>query len=1186
VNNAPLITVEDVANSLGVSISSVRRWIRNGLLGGQRVGGQWRFNRSDVERAFASGRLAVPRSLLGSRQQLPSNQPYLKPVPAWAEESFHRWRDFLRTLVARIQPAHVVVVDRRGAGMFSLLGPWKHEWGKTLWRTMALGWMSERELESLFKGKTVLLFDEMIRHGRQMSQWRERLESVGAQVFSAALIRSHEQFETGELQDFEVIVAEDLRADAFARRAADVSRMLRLVPRPLDVDHLVIRRALSADWDRDHFLQELSRIGTAYTVQEPEPGSPALALSLDRPNFFDTSRVPLPEGLKARWDGPCKIRFYVYQELKECHCCFIAFPSISGTRDAWLHVISNRLGSSWSPTPHDSFENAVERAYTEVTFAVSAELLRQFLVRAESLDLRLDRVKENQQIDRNLVLGTYGPTQGGVFYESAFEALLHAPSAPAVVLGKSEFLPPSLRGMNTPADFTKDLLDFQSELLSLVPRQFNDGVGDLNTPVTYYELLNKLSKLPEPVVSYTIDKELDVGTLKPTLHIFRDSLPEELTVSRAFWRGEYFGAADYSHNILTDQGLTIRRTLGICHEAVSRFLSLMGGEDVKATHFTKLFSNLVLDWKSWESTPLYLSTRPDKYGLIPTVPHGKLLDRQFETLSDFLIRQKCLSPTDVQKTKRRWQRFRPCSDSGIDWSDVYRKTTDGHTRSTIRGLVRMYARIQDQCRPVLPSTSHKDLTSEYKNALTVLGSVRNRAVAYICGCYEVSRWINEGRQYLFPLLASIADNGSAPKSQPSLFNDTTPLLRLVRATVAGFAEPSRQLAFKLDMYRNIGSLREQIAELSATEDLDFCDLLLETIDEVPNTSDAEPNPVGRLETAEHIMRPFSSMVRQVLTHCGLDEDTRPESRRITEDGESRNATYYARSLFRACPQILHLQPMVDQAIDSAERGRIFNRDIATAIQTTFERLCVILESRRFLPMPKTSEAAIESSLGDAFISLATQVATRGQGAVLVIEFHNVKNLAFLVFDNAMRKITYDDAIDSLIDRVLKETEKAAKHHEGVSVIGCDGDTIVCACKNADRAIDFSIEVQSNCKRAMADWDRNQLVELGYIVVGVSWLAPEAGFAFEGRAPALAAYTLVEKCHFIPGTIAVTGAVVEQLSETCAARFSFLDGLDDSGRQQYQRSPQDVSLGRFDQRGVYVHQTRRVATAVTSKDGAQ
>ena len=1115
VNTQPLIKIEDVATSLGVSVSSVRRWIRSGVLTGQRAGGQWRFNRADVEQALVAGRLALPRSssaagtlAIGKRTEI--------SWPFWAQEMLTNWREFLSVLLERIRPQQVVVVDRRGAGIFSLLGPWKFEWGKTLWRSMAVDWMPEDERRTRFGGKTVLVFDEMIQHGRQMARWRKALEDVGAQVFSAALIRSHEHHVSGELRDRDVIVCEDLEPVAFGNRAADLARFLKLAPRPLDVDHLIVRGELSPAWNLDEFILQLSRVGTPFIVQEPEADYEALAVTLDRPDFFDVKRVRLPKGLAARWNGPFKIRFYLYPKRGTYDAAFIALPTLSGTNGAWVSAINDRFGIASSLNEGKPSEEAAMQLYSFLTFEVSAELARQFRARAETLELGLSLPKSQCPSDRDLLIATYGERRSKAFIRAAEESFR---ASNAEGSEPPEFLAPSLRAKHSVRRYHRDLLGAGASLLSVVPRQFDGENVKRNTPVTYVDILSLLPRMPEPLVSFTLDNALDFGTLKPTLLICDDGKTGHVTISRAFWRGEYFGAADYSERVQTDLGLTIQRTLGVCYEAVSRFISITRQAELKATHFTKLFSNLTLDWNLWEKSPLYLSTRPRKYGLVPTVPHGRLNSDNFESLSTFLIQQKCLAPLEKRTAQRGWKRFRPLSDGSVDWNEVYRITTDGTCRSMVKGLVRLYATIQDRCKPVLPSISNPTEFAEYSNPLTVLGSVRNRKVAYICGHYEVSLWISQGREYLFPLLANAAA-ATVEGVQLRLFDDVSPIAASAHGLLGRFAEPAKQLAIKLDMYRNIGSLRKSIADLSIEEDLDLSDLLLETVDSAPDFSDRGEFPIGRLETAAAIMRPFSSLVRQVLTLCGLEEDKRPTSEK--PGATPRDAVEYAAMLFEACPQIFHLRTVVDRTIETAKAGGALTREIVGNLQTVFDRICSILEDEGFLPIPQSRQTNVQRSVSQAYLDLVAKLKGSGPRAVVTIETRNVSNLAWFVSDMSKGELSLATAMDSLIDVVDECVRETALKYHTLSVHGKDGDTFFGTCSSADEAVAFCHSVQDGCKRRLAKWDSTQFIECGLVVAGVSWHAPGDGEVYEGRASGIAALALADKSHFLSGTIAITG----------------------------------------------------------------
>ena len=55
-----LLSIDEVADRLSVSPATVRRCIRGGKLIAQKVGGQWRFDPADLQKAFEGGMLSSP----------------------------------------------------------------------------------------------------------------------------------------------------------------------------------------------------------------------------------------------------------------------------------------------------------------------------------------------------------------------------------------------------------------------------------------------------------------------------------------------------------------------------------------------------------------------------------------------------------------------------------------------------------------------------------------------------------------------------------------------------------------------------------------------------------------------------------------------------------------------------------------------------------------------------------------------------------------------------------------------------------------------------------------------------------------------------------------------------------------------------------------------------------------------
>ncbi|OGW55480.1 MAG: hypothetical protein A2Y81_05030, partial [Nitrospirae bacterium RBG_13_43_8] len=157
------LTINDIANDLNVSTQTVRRWVSSGKLLGQRAGAQWRFDPSIVRNALEQGLLSG-----GSRPNpKPHSLQQYNESLEWARPLLALWRRFLEERLKEIQPDQVVVNDRRGAKIWSLIMEGRYNWGNNLWHSTAIEIMTPAELQRIFGRRRVLLFDEMMQHGRE-----------------------------------------------------------------------------------------------------------------------------------------------------------------------------------------------------------------------------------------------------------------------------------------------------------------------------------------------------------------------------------------------------------------------------------------------------------------------------------------------------------------------------------------------------------------------------------------------------------------------------------------------------------------------------------------------------------------------------------------------------------------------------------------------------------------------------------------------------------------------------------------------------------------------------------------------------------------------------------------------------------------------------------------------------------
>ena len=65
-----LYTVEDIAKMTGFTSRTIRNYLKNGTLQGQKIGGQWRFTMENIKRLFDSGNFSGDFSRKNKQQVL------------------------------------------------------------------------------------------------------------------------------------------------------------------------------------------------------------------------------------------------------------------------------------------------------------------------------------------------------------------------------------------------------------------------------------------------------------------------------------------------------------------------------------------------------------------------------------------------------------------------------------------------------------------------------------------------------------------------------------------------------------------------------------------------------------------------------------------------------------------------------------------------------------------------------------------------------------------------------------------------------------------------------------------------------------------------------------------------------------------------------------------------------------
>jgi excisionase family DNA binding protein len=922
-----LLTIEDVARRLNVSTSTVRRWVASRKLPGHKAGAQWRFEADTVDALFRQGVLAAAN-------------PAPDPKPSVGlDPTLVLWKRILEQHLADWEPEHVVVNDRRGAKVWDLLGVRSFTWGRNLWHSLATGLMTPADVKAHFGGCRVLLFDEMMQHGEEMHRLRARLESAKAQVSSFVCMRSRSHALSGKLKEYQALYCEDLSDREFSERAALISRVLSAAAPPLDVDHLVLRGRFSSDRTDEEISMALSRWGMPFVAWHPGKENAFRALTLDRPQFINTAAVAGKYDLTFRWDGPCKLRFYVEPESRAAHCSFVVYPRLSGPAQAWGKVLPDDVRPALYSASLDDRRHAVRLAYWMVCLDLAVQALRDVLSSgaAHEAGFHFDNLGDTADHMR----ATFGPALGSQLASDVRQALTVVrqtalfgdigPPPPLFVRSGSDpsASDPSASGVD------HDFFACRNRFFELVPRRYTEQGEASNEPIAYRELMEGLPAYDEFMVSQVLDRELDQGTTSPRVVV--DLTGSEHAAWRGFCRGEFsvWSEADAGPKTHADQA--IERTLLVAPAVVDTFIRLTGGPSDASgvqymvnTDFDKVFVNLQHDLPPNQRDVLFMSWMPYRFGAVPILPVPATGGAP-RRLERFLTENGVLT----EWTCGRQSRYRAAQGWGANWRDR-KDIVDPHLMLTVSGLVKVYARIK----------------RDIPGGLIALASARDRRTAYTCGWYHVQDWLEAG-EVLFPFLRTFAETPTALAAVPPTRGTGSLTSRLHR-----LAEPGALLEQKLKMYRQLPAMRRKMQEWAQPDD----ELSL-AAEAVLARMDAEASfesgvlssrgtdrdyPIHNLAMACAAMRNFTSMTRQLLTQCGLERDPRPGS----ASGAAKNAPAFTSGLLSSWPHLApHLEEPLSRCLDIANEGAL-TRELADLLARAFTFIAQSLRDGDLLPDPR------------------------------------------------------------------------------------------------------------------------------------------------------------------------------------------------------------------------------------------
>ncbi len=1109
---APLLSVKRAAEFLDVSDSTVRRLVRAGELQALRVGVQLRFAQEELER------YAAARSAHSSGMGLPSDA---MEVPAWAEDRVERWKEALGKLLSDPKQSQVVVIDRRGSKAFSILRPRAFQWGVNLWHSTALCLQSDAELRQRFEGNDVFVFEEMVQRGRDVEGVRSRLADIGLQARSIALIRRRSKFLEGKVADPHLYPIEDLDEQDYPEAAAFISRLFDYCEPPLDPEHILVSGELTESVTADEVRERLADAGIVGVVWNRQSIEDSLvaAVTIDRPQFFDTAGLPLPEGFVATWDGPCKIRIYVSADGRRITLSFIVFPTLSADRAAWEQLVDRtwkRYGAGGEQRKGDRVapsDEELERAYVDVCTDLSVDLLRQAVVAGVPDTLEMKDVKP----PRGGELTAFFGTKRGAEMRKQVNDALRRDARPQLRLPPKR--PVSLFvDVDRPMSTTTDPEHAQRCIIKVLPSRHaaassGDGRLDAVSGVGNLELLRRLRPLEEAAVSNGLDGLLDGVRAKPVNVVEADE--RGWTIRRGFIGSELGEDGPYDAR-------EMRRTQALSLAGLHQWLTRLHRADETEIHVAKLLVNLVHDWGG-KTRQLAIKPYPYKHGYMPGV--DSKVPWRTEAPKYFL---RELADAGMVLRERRGRSFRYSIPPGFDLEKLTETAElNGHERAQLKSLVRAYALVQERCKVNRRNDpGNPRLTGTFSDPLIVLSSARNARVAYACALFEVEDWVRTGRKLFEVLNVHGALDQGSPRYRAA-----------ISARMIPFAQAARFLFEKIAMYEAVPELRGQLVQLFEEEGIDAGDILLETIDmeaQFAQSYNESDHPVGLLRAALPVLRGFSSFVRWALCDLGLQDDTRPEADRQTQGADGtivkKDVAFYAERLIGAgvdatvAAAARRAVEAVREAGDEAGEQRALTR-----LDEVFELIVQALDSQIQQEEDVVRDRRRRTERYGDLIGVAKWLADhpslKGGGFVAVGDFYNFMNTV-----GRLAEVTGSSDIEiagGLQDQMNKSVGAAAD--KGGVIASISSDTCVLAAGNADDLLAV-VEDVNEAFRVELSWDKD-LAAVDFMRFGVSTLEP--GLYLDSMTSAM---KLGDKSGFRRGTIAVTPAVHAQLCRDNAERF--------------------------------------------------
>lgn len=850
-----LKTLAEIADILRCSRVTVYRALKQGRLNSIRMGRQHRFRLSEVRRF-------LEKSESRKSAKVPSAAPPAASGSDWNSKYHDRWFKFVRDNLASFDPDAIILNDRRGAELcaFTHSIP-ENRSGRVLF-SRALDYMTDQERTRLVRGKKVLIIDEIVQHGRDLSRERALLDDLGASdVMMLVCARRKSALEDGLLLSPEVKACFDLSDSEFRSFTVALTNALRSRPEPLDVDHVFFTLKEATPFgDITALLYKMAAFGPLHFPPTRLEAGSLLQFTIDYPSFFMNTRLEF-DGTEALRLDICKLRGFRIGD--NWSLVPIVFPALQIEPSHLLDEkrILNPILSL--------FVEPIKRHKSELPIERMAKLLFECLHIYLGTIMCCKFVQEFQKMSATAFMPNksyvrkedfvrmYGQQIGTAWHDTIEDLTLKVLREGGEDLeptqGRSLKLIPESSGYD-PVD-SMDIDVVCRRILDLFHQM---SKSSSSAQLSAKEIAEKLS-INASAVSQALDVLLDAGYLKPVNRVREAAKNSPVYLcDRVYETTEYGTWQPGSEAFLEEREAEARTTCLIPYviKSLKSWEDPSHSEGIRPTLLNKILSNLQHDW-SFDDRPLFLRWIPFLYGPIPEIP--LLTDR--DSLENLDLKQFAeLQGTYRFDASHRRYDIAPDYDPEVEMIRMFRPD-EGHI---LDGLLEIYHVIWnfDQKRYRL---------------LTAISACRNQELAYIHAYKEVELWqINFDRflQYLHHSLSSLR-----------LTEIDRFLFSVTRIHAALYS--------KIKLYKELPKIKSDLqSELNSRASVRHLSAQLMSALEVPITfSDRPPYPLANAESAARLMAHLITFLQNGFSAIDLASDKRKET-----DGDTHDLTWYGNRL--------------------------------------------------------------------------------------------------------------------------------------------------------------------------------------------------------------------------------------------------------------------------------------------------